>query len=97
MALGPVEVHRVQRRSRALPILLVAGGLGLAAGGGVWDEVWQRFREAPRFYPGLPRALRDVRRAAPAGPTAVAFDTSPAPPANEAAPAGVQADRAGVP
>ncbi|MCC6543979.1 MAG: BREX-1 system phosphatase PglZ type B [Nitrospirae bacterium] len=27
---------------------------------GKWDHVWQRFSEAPRLYPGMVRALRDV-------------------------------------
>lgn len=31
----------------------------LATGGGRWDDVWQRFCEAPRLYPGLPDLLRE--------------------------------------
>jgi len=33
----------------------------LLNGGGKWDEVWQRFCEAPRLYPGVSAALRQAR------------------------------------
>ena len=34
---------------------------GLAAGGGKWNDAWQRYCEAPRSYPGIPGALRTAR------------------------------------
>lgn len=34
----------------------------LATGGARWDNVWQRFCEAPRLYPGLPDLLREPSR-----------------------------------
>lgn len=40
-------------------------GAALKAGGGVWEQVWQRFCEAPRLYPGVANALS----AAPANPS----------------------------
>ena len=33
----------------------------LIEGGGKWDEVWQRFCDAPRLYPGVSNALRAAR------------------------------------
>lgn len=33
----------------------------LLQGGGKWDEVWQRFCDAPRLYPGVSAALRQAR------------------------------------
>lgn len=30
-------------------------------GGGAWDRVWQRFREAPRLYPGVSKLLREAK------------------------------------
>jgi hypothetical protein len=30
----------------------------IVAGGGKWDAVWQRFREAPKLYPGVSKLLR---------------------------------------
>jgi len=33
----------------------------LLHGGGKWDEVWQRFCDAPRLYPGVSDALRQAR------------------------------------
>ncbi|HTD84313.1 MAG TPA: BREX-1 system phosphatase PglZ type B [Gemmatimonadaceae bacterium] len=33
----------------------------LAEGGGKWDQVWARFCEAPRLYPGVVIALRGAR------------------------------------
>ena len=33
----------------------------LTEGGGKWDEVWQRFCDAPRLYPGVSAALRAAR------------------------------------
>lgn len=33
----------------------------LLQGGGKWDEVWQRFCDAPRLYPGVSAALRLAR------------------------------------
>ena len=33
----------------------------LTEGGGKWDEVWQRFCEAPKLYPGVSVALRVAR------------------------------------
>jgi hypothetical protein len=42
------------------------GGIQAAAdallyGGGKWDEVWRRFCDAPRLYPGLSAVLRQAR------------------------------------
>ena len=36
-------------------------GEQLLTGGGTWDAVWQRFREAPKAYPGVARLLRDCK------------------------------------
>jgi hypothetical protein len=33
----------------------------LLHGGGKWDDVWQRFCDAPRLYPGVSAALRQAR------------------------------------
>src|SRR5690606_19652957 len=33
----------------------------LITGNGRWNEVWQRFCEAPTVYPGVSQALRDAR------------------------------------
>ena len=33
----------------------------LTEGGGKWDEVWQRFCDAPKLYPGVSTALRSAR------------------------------------
>ena len=33
----------------------------LTEGGGKWDEVWQRFCDAPKLYPGVSTALRAAR------------------------------------
>lgn len=33
----------------------------LTGGGDKWDEVWQRFRDSPRLYPGVSTALRAAR------------------------------------
>ena len=33
----------------------------LLHGGGKWDDVWRRFCDAPRLYPGLSAALRQAR------------------------------------
>jgi hypothetical protein len=33
----------------------------LTEGGGKWDEVWQRFYDAPKLYPGVSTALRAAR------------------------------------
>ena len=33
----------------------------LTEGGGKWDEVWQRFCDAPKLYPGVSLALRAAR------------------------------------
>jgi hypothetical protein len=34
---------------------------GLLNGGGKWDDVWQRFCDAPRLYFGIPALLREAR------------------------------------
>ena len=33
----------------------------LVKGGGKWDGVWHRFREAPKLYPGVAQLLREAR------------------------------------
>src|SRR5690606_8875162 len=33
----------------------------LLHGGGKWNEVWQRFCDAPRLYPGISAVLRQAR------------------------------------
>ena len=33
----------------------------LGAGEGAWGQVWQRFRESPADYPGIPNRLRDAK------------------------------------
>lgn len=33
----------------------------LVTGGGKWDGIWQRFREAPKLYPGVAQLLREAR------------------------------------
>lgn len=33
----------------------------LGAGEGAWEPVWQRFRESPADYPGIPSRLRDAK------------------------------------
>ena len=35
-------------------------GAALLTGGGRWDEVWHRFSEVPKGYPGVARLLREV-------------------------------------
>ncbi len=32
----------------------------LVDGAGKWRDVWDRFREAPKLYPGVPRLLREI-------------------------------------
>lgn len=39
----------------------LAAADALAAGGGQWEEVWLRFREAPSRYPGVEGALRRAK------------------------------------
>jgi hypothetical protein len=51
----------------------------LIAGGGRWDDVWQRFCEAPQLYPGIADLLREPG----AGQGKLAFDLSKNPVANE--------------
>lgn len=38
-----------------------AAAEALTEGGGKWDEVWQRFCDAPKLYPGVSAALRAAR------------------------------------
>lgn len=52
----------------------------LAAGAGRWDDVWRRFAEAPRLYPGLPNLLRTHAK----GQKSLLVDRSRDPSANEA-------------
>ena len=51
----------------------------LAAGGGRWEDVWQRFCEAPQLYPGISDLLREPT----AGQGKLGFDLSKNPAANE--------------
>ena len=39
----------------------VTAGERLGAGEGPWEEVWQRFEEAPQGYPGIPDLLRRAK------------------------------------
>ena len=38
-----------------------AAAEALTEGGGKWDEIWQRFCDVPKSYPGVPTALRAAR------------------------------------
>jgi len=58
-----------------------AAATSLATGGGRWDDIWQRFCEAPRLYPGISSLLREPG----AGQGKLAFDASRSPAANEEA------------
>jgi hypothetical protein len=58
-----------------------AAGGALATGGTRWDDVWQRFSEAPRLYPGIPMLLREPAD----GQGKLAFDPSRRPEANDEA------------
>jgi hypothetical protein len=51
----------------------------LAIGGGRWDDIWQRFCEAPRLYPGISSLLRGPAL----GQGKLAFDPSRRPIAND--------------
>src|SRR5271157_164234 len=51
----------------------------LVAGSGRWDDVWQRFCEAPQLYPGIADLLREPG----AGQGKLTFDLSRNPIANE--------------
>lgn len=53
----------------------------LVTGGGRWEDVWQRFCEAPRLYPGISELLREPRP----GQAKLAFEQPRNPLANEAA------------
>lgn len=54
----------------------------LTNGGGRWDDVWQRFCEAPHLYPGVPLLLREPAT----GQGKIVFDEHPRrPTSNEAA------------
>lgn len=53
----------------------------LITGGGRWEDVWQRFCEAPRLYPGISELLREPRP----GQAKLAFEQPRNPVANEAA------------
>lgn len=59
-----------------------AAATDLTKGGGRWDDVWQRFCEAPHLYPGVPQLLREPA----AGQGKLVFDEHPRrPTSNEAA------------
>ncbi len=58
-----------------------AAATALATGGGRWDDLWERFAEAPRLYPGISRLLREPS----AGQGKLAFDASRNPVANQQA------------
>jgi hypothetical protein len=53
----------------------------LAEGGGRWEEVWARFSEAPRLYPGIAGLLREPGR----GQARIVFNVAKDPVANDAA------------
>jgi hypothetical protein len=48
----------------------------LLQGGGKWDDVWLRFCDAPRLYPGVSTVLRLVRATCSASPTTRAAPAS---------------------
>lgn len=52
----------------------------LVEGKGKWNGVWQRFREAPRLYPGVARLLREIP-----GQLKLGFDPERSPNANDKA------------
>lgn len=58
---------------------LPAAAQRLLAGGGKWDQVWRRFSEAPKLYPGIP----DLMRAPLAGQGKLTFDGSRNPTLND--------------
>ena len=58
-----------------------AAAASLATGGERWDDIWRRFCEAPRLYPGISSLLREPG----AGQGKLAFDASRSPVANEEA------------
>lgn len=59
-----------------------AAAMALVNGGGRWDDVWQRFCEAPHLYPGVPQLLREPAT----GQGKLLFDEHPRrPTSNEAA------------
>ncbi len=53
----------------------------LSVGGGRWDDIWRRFCEAPRLYPGISDVLREPRQ----GQGKLSFEQSRSPRANEEA------------
>ncbi len=63
----------------------------LVSGGGKWDAVWQRFREAPRLYPGVPQLLRDVK-----GQFGLGYDRERTPLVNDGAEQQLRAELAKV-
>lgn len=72
--------------------LPAAAAAFLVNGGGRWDDVWRRFCEAPRIYPGVSNLLRDP---AP-GQAKLAFDQPRSPVANENFEAQLRRDLEGV-
>jgi len=58
----------------------------LVAGSGRWEDVWERFCEAPQLYPGIADLLREPG----AGQGKLAFDLSKNPIANEESEAGLR-------
>jgi hypothetical protein len=52
----------------------------LVEGSGKWASVWQRFREAPKLYPGVAQLLREIR-----GQLKFAFDPERTPKVNDEA------------
>jgi len=63
----------------------------LVSGGGKWDSVWQRFREAPRLYPGVPQLLRDVK-----GQFGLGYDRERTPVVNDEAEQQLRAELASI-
>ncbi len=63
----------------------------LVEGTGKWASVWQRFREAPKLYPGVSRLLRDVP-----GQLTLGFDPERTPRVNEEAEDRLRKDFEGI-
>jgi hypothetical protein len=67
---------------------VAAAAAHLQTGTGRWDDVWDRFSEAPRLYPGVPSLLREPG----SGQGQLALDVARSPLANEQGEANLRLD-----
>jgi hypothetical protein len=63
----------------------------LVEGTGKWASIWQRFREAPKLYPGVPQLLREVP-----GQLKLGFDPERSPRVNDEAEQRLRKDLEGI-